>query len=93
MLYIIRESSEEKLQKILEDLSPHQIILFIGESVLLLTKPKATYYQKLSTNDVYVLSPDLSARGMLKNLYFSANLVDYDGFVRLTEEYPVALSF
>ncbi|GBU12516.1 mnm(5)-s(2)U34-tRNA synthesis 2-thiolation protein [Enterobacterales bacterium] len=37
---------------------------------------------------VYVLSEDLAARGLIGQILHSATLIDYTGFVALTEKHP-----
>ncbi len=39
---------------------------------------------------VYVLQPDLDARGLTARLIDGVNLVDYGGFVDLTVEHPTS---
>lgn len=49
--------------------------------------------QVLSTHKVYALIPDLKARGLLERIIPNIELVDYEGFVALTEELDTVQSW
>jgi len=49
--------------------------------------------QVLSLHIVYALIPDLKACGLLERVIPGIELVDYDGFVALTEEFGTVQSW
>ena len=49
--------------------------------------------QVLSLHRIYALIPDLKARGLLKRVKPGIDLVDYDGFVALTEQFDTVQSW
>jgi len=49
--------------------------------------------QVLSLHKVYALIPDLRARGLLERVIPGIELVDYQGFVALTEEFDTVQSW
>lgn len=49
--------------------------------------------QVLSTHRVYALIPDLKARGLLERVIPNIELVDYEAFVALTEEFDTVQSW
>jgi tRNA 2-thiouridine synthesizing protein B len=65
------------------------VILLIEDAVIAVTKNSAISEQiknYLVDNKVYVLEPDLKARG-IRRIIEGVEKVDYDGFVKLTVEY------
>lgn len=49
--------------------------------------------QALSKHKVYALTPDLKARGLLERVKPGIELVDYAGFVALTEQFETVQSW
>lgn len=49
--------------------------------------------QAISQYKVYALAPDLKARGLLDRVKPGITLVDYDGFVALTEQFRTVQSW
>ena len=47
----------------------------------------------LITRKVFALASDVKARGLMERLIPGVKLVDYQGFVRLTEEYDTVQSW
>lgn len=49
--------------------------------------------QVLTEHTVYALAPDLKARGLLERVRSGIKLVDYEGFVELTERFKSVQSW
>jgi tRNA 2-thiouridine synthesizing protein B len=66
-------------------------ILFIEDGVYAVlkgTEVSSAIEEATRKFKVYALSPDLAARGVQDRVIDGVELVDYDGFVDLTVEYP-----
>jgi tRNA 2-thiouridine synthesizing protein B len=66
-------------------------ILFIEDGVYAVlkgTEVSSVVEEAAKKRKVYALSPDLAARGVQDRVIDGVELVDYDGFVDLTVEYP-----
>lgn len=96
MLHIVNKSPFEKnsLETCLRLLSPGDQVLLIEDAVVAAIENNRTEQslndaQELST--IYVLSPDLQARGLgNKPIISGIKAINYDGFVDLTEaHHPV----
>jgi tRNA 2-thiouridine synthesizing protein B len=98
MLHIINKSPFEKnsLDSCLRMAQPGHGLLLIEDGVYAATQGSATQARiteacaKLS---VYVLQPDLDARGMSAKLIPGVSSVDYAGFVDLVEKYNTSHSW
>jgi tRNA 2-thiouridine synthesizing protein B len=98
MLHIVNKSPFEKnsLDSCLRMAQPGQALLLIEDGVYAATLGSATQARiteactKLS---VFVLQPDLDARGMTTKLIPGVSAVDYGGFVDLVEKYNTSHSW
>jgi tRNA 2-thiouridine synthesizing protein B len=57
------------------------------------TAPAKKLEQMMKTIPVYVLQPDVEARGMQSRVLDGVKMVDYGGFVDLAAEYPTVQSW
>ena len=57
------------------------------------TAPAKKLEQLMKTIPVYVLQPDVEARGMQSRVLDGVKMVDYGGFVDLAAEYPTVQSW
>jgi len=94
MLHIVNKSPRQSstLQSCLRLAQPGQALLLIEDGVYAATPagalacgmPEAAQQLK-----VYVLRPDLEARGMAGRLVAGITAIDYEGFVDLVTEHPI----
>jgi tRNA 2-thiouridine synthesizing protein B len=98
MLHIINKSPFERnsLDSCLRLARPGSSLLLIEDAVYAAAKGNiAADKVKLAsqTLKVYVLAPDLEARGMKESAMEGVTLVDYGGFVDLVAEHSVVQSW
>ncbi|MBK8738601.1 MAG: sulfurtransferase complex subunit TusB [Betaproteobacteria bacterium] len=98
MLHIVNKSPLERnaLDSCLRVAQPGNAVLLIEDAVYAATNGnKAADRIKLAAQalKVYVLAPDLEARGMKDAAIGDVTLVDYGGFVDLVAEHPVVQSW
>jgi len=76
---------------------PSSAILLIEDGVYALQGNSAAatrLQQAMENHPVYALQPDLQARGISEeNMLDGVEMVDYDGFVKLTTEYEKSQSW
>ena len=95
MLHIINQSpsNSNSLESCLKIIDRHDVILFIENAVvatLINTSFTPLLNQVLETNKIYVLEPDLAARGLLDKVIPAIQLINYAEFVELTiKHYPI----
>lgn len=95
MLHIIAKSPVEP--RMLERIDAGDTVLFIRSAVFAVMSGNILR-ERLKTmsiqNQLFVLSPDLIARGILaEELLEGIGIIDYSDFVELTIEYPVINSW
>lgn len=98
MLHIVNKSpfQTSTLDSCLRMAQPGGAVLFIEDAVYAATVGSATessVRHACATLKVYVLQPDMDARGMTGKLIDGVTLVDYSGFVDLTAEYSTSHSW
>ena len=98
MLHIVNKSPFEKnsLDTCLRMAQPGQALLLIGDGVYAATLGSATesrITEACAKLSVFVLQPDLDARGMTAKLIPGVSTVDYGGFVDLVEKYNTSHSW
>ncbi|BCO27223.1 protein TusB [Rhodoferax lithotrophicus] len=98
MLHIINKSPFEKntLDTCLRLAQPGHALLLIEDGIYAATQGSAAQErmtQACANLSVFVLQPDLDARGMSAKLMPGVNLVDYGGFVDLVEKYDTSHSW
>jgi sulfur relay protein TusB/DsrH len=95
MLHIIAKSPVEPV--ILDRIGAGDTVLFIRSAVLAVLSGNILREQlklMLIQNQLFALSPDLAARGILpEELLDDIRVIDYAGFVELTIEHPVIQSW
>lgn len=92
MLHIVNKSpfQTSTLETCLRIAQPGNALLLIEDGVYAATvgsAAEAALRQACSALKVYVLQPDLEARGMTAKLLDGVTPVDYGGFVDLTVQY------
>ena len=92
MLHIVNKSPLERstLDSCLAAAQPGAALLLIEDGVYAATRGNAAESKlaaALKTLDIYVLAPDLEARGMAQALAAGVTLVDYAGFVGLVTQH------
>jgi len=98
MLHIVNKSPLERnsLADCLETATPGSLLL-IEDAVYAATREhaSASLIESAISNGhkVYVLQPDLEARGMAERAMEGVSLVDYEGFVDLVAAEPVCHSW
>lgn len=99
VLHIVNKSPYDRtsLDACLRLARPDSAVLLIEDGVYA-ALPKAAaserVQQALKNHQIYVLQPDLQARGINPdNLIDGISLVDYDGFVKLTSDYDKSQSW
>jgi tRNA 2-thiouridine synthesizing protein B len=97
MLHIVNKSptSGSALESALR-LAGSGALLLIEDGVYAATRgnpAEAKLREALGRMKVYVLGPDLEARGMADHLTEGVALVDYGGFVDLVVEHPTCQSW
>jgi tRNA 2-thiouridine synthesizing protein B len=99
MLHTVNKSPFEKnsLQTCLRLSKPGSIILLIEDGVygaLKGSEVATRLGEQMQDRQVYVLDPDLKARGLDQDkLIDGIEVVDYDGFVKLAAEAPKVQSW
>lgn len=94
ILHIINASpfQHDALQRCREVATAQDAILFIEDGTLALSNP-STFLMNLPTTHVFVLEPDMQARGMTLPSSPIVTAVDFDGFVELTVQATKTLSW
>jgi tRNA 2-thiouridine synthesizing protein B len=93
VLHIVNKSPYDRnsLDTCLRLALPGSAILLIEDGVYAARKPSSAadnLLQALENHPLYALQADLQARGLAaESLVDGVQLVDYDGFVKLTTEY------
>src|SRR5674476_202282 len=98
MLHIINKSPFETntLNTCLRMAQPGHALLLIEDGVYAATQGSAAeerMRQACSTLKVYALQPDMDARGVAGKVMGGVTLVDYGGFVDLTEQHDTSHSW
>jgi tRNA 2-thiouridine synthesizing protein B len=99
VLHIVNKSPYDRnsLDTCLRLALPGSAILLIEDGVYAARKPSSAadkLLQALENHPLYALQADLQARGLAaESLVDGVQLVDYDGFVKLTTEYDKAQSW
>ncbi len=98
MLHIINKSpfQTSTLDTCLRMAQPGNALLLIEDGIYAATVgsvAEARVRQACATLKVYVLQPDMDARGVTGKLIDGVTLVDYNGFVDLTLEYNTSHSW
>lgn len=93
MLHIVNKSPLEKtsLNSCLATALPGAAVLLIEDGVYAATRgnaAEAALRDAMGRLKVYVLKPDMDARGMADRVTDGVTLVDYGGFVDLVAEHP-----
>jgi tRNA 2-thiouridine synthesizing protein B len=93
MLHIVNKSPLEKtsLDSCLATAQPGAAVLLIEDGVYAATRgnaAEAKMREAMGQLKVYVLKPDMDARGMADRVMEGVTLVDYGGFVDLVTEHP-----
>jgi tRNA 2-thiouridine synthesizing protein B len=93
VLHIVNKSPTDgnALDGALRMASAECALLLIEDAVYAATRggiAEARIKEALRLHKVYVLGPDLEARGMADRLTDGVTLVDYPGFVDLVAEHP-----
>ncbi len=93
MLHIVNKSHMQAsaLQTCLRLAQPGSALLLIEDAVYAATQAGAascSMTDALQQLKVYVLQPDLQARGMASRLQAGVTAIDYAGFVDLVAEHP-----
>jgi tRNA 2-thiouridine synthesizing protein B len=93
MLHIVNKSHAQTrtLESCLRMTRPSHALLLIEDAVYAATRGGAAssrLFEALKTLKVYVLQPDLEARGMAGQLVDGVKAIDYAGFVDLVAEHP-----
>jgi tRNA 2-thiouridine synthesizing protein B len=92
MLHIVNKSPLERstLDSCLAAAQPSAAVLLIEDGVYAATRGNAAEAKlcaALANLEIYVLAPDLEARGMAQALTAGVKLVDYAGFVELVVQH------
>lgn len=92
MLHIVNKSPLERstLDSCLATAQPGAAVLLIEDGVYAATRGNAAEAKlcaALANLEIYVLAPDLEARGMAQALTAGVKLVDYAGFVELVAQH------
>jgi tRNA 2-thiouridine synthesizing protein B len=93
MLHIVNKSHQQTstLASCLRLAKPGQALLLTEDAVLAATKAGAAsagLAPALASLKVYVLQPDVEARGMAGRLIDGVTAIDYAGFVDLVAKHP-----
>ena len=92
MLHIVNKSPLERnaLASCLAAAQPGAAVLLIEDGVYAATRGNAAEAKLRAASaqlDIYVLAPDLEARGMAQSLSEGVKAVDYSGFVELVVQH------
>ena len=98
MLHIVNKSPLERntLDSCLRVARPGNALLLIEDAIYAAVKGNAVadkLRRAAQTLKIYVLAPDLEARGMKDSAVDGVTLVDYGGFVDLVAEHPAVQSW
>ena len=98
MLHIINKTSIFEPQRLsaLRIIKPEDALLFLADGVYLLHKinPHIEKLLKHINNEkIFVLEPDVNARGLKNLINNKIKLIDYDDFVALTEQYHPTMNW
>ncbi len=98
MLHIVNKSPSERnaFDSCLRLATKGSAVLLIEDAVYAATKGTAAAAQlqaAMADLKVYVLAPDMEARGMAGRVLEGVNLVDYGGFVDLAAEHNTCQSW
>lgn len=98
MLHIVNKSPFEKnsLATCLRMAQPGHALLLIEDGIYAATQGSAVQpliVEACAKLSVFVLQPDVDARGMSSKLITGVNTVDYGGFVDLVEKYDTSHSW
>jgi tRNA 2-thiouridine synthesizing protein B len=97
MLHIVNRSPLERnsLDSCLRMARPGSSLLLIEDGVCAATRGSdaGERLSRLEGIALYVLGPDLDARGLRSRLIDGAKIVDYEGFVELVTATPVSQSW
>jgi len=98
MLHTVNKSPYERntFDACLAHVKKGSAILLIEDGVYAAMKgtaPAKKLEQMMKTIPVYVLQPDVEARGMQARVLDGVKMVDYGGFVDLAAEYPTVQSW
>jgi tRNA 2-thiouridine synthesizing protein B len=98
MLHTVNKSPYERnaFDTCLAHVKKGSAILLIEDGVYAAVKgtaPAKKLEQMMKTIPVYVLQPDVEARGMQSRVLDGVKMVDYGGFVDLAAEYPTVQSW
>ncbi|GAB2927585.1 sulfurtransferase complex subunit TusB [Hafnia psychrotolerans] len=90
MLFTLANSPQScDLTAFLRLVGPQDALLLVQDGVLAAVKnSEASKCLTAWGLPVYVLSEDLAARGLIGQILHSTTLIDYTGFVALTEKHP-----
>ena len=92
MLHIVNKSPLERstLASCLAAAQPGAAVLLIEDGVYAATRGNAAQAKlraAMANLEIFVLAPDLEARGMAQSLAEGVKLVDYAGFVELVAQH------
>ena len=98
MLHTVNKSPFERstFDTCLAHIKKGSAILLIEDGVYAAMKgtaPAKKLEQVMKTIPVYILQPDVEARGMQSRVLDGVKMVDYGGFVDLAAEYPTVQSW
>jgi tRNA 2-thiouridine synthesizing protein B len=98
MLHIVNKSPQERntLDSCLAAAQPGGALLLIEDGVYAATRGNAAQAKLAAARaqlEIYVLGPDLEARGMAQALADGIKLVDYAGFVDLVAQHKTCQSW
>ena len=98
MLHIVNKSPLERntLDSCLAAAQPGAAVLLIEDGVYAATRGNAAEGKLRAASErleIYVLAPDLEARGMANSVSEGVKLVDYGGFVDLVTKYSTCQSW
>ena len=98
MLHTVNKSPFERnpFDTCLAHVKKGSAILLIEDGVYAAMKgtaPAKKLEQMMKTIPVFVLQPDVEARGMQSRVLDGVKMVDYGGFVDLAAEYPTVQSW
>lgn len=98
MLHTVNKSpfGHSALDACLKHVKPGSAVLLIEDGIYAATRdtaPARRLEEALATVAVYVLQPDVEARGLQERLMEGVRLVDYGGFVDLVIEHDTVQSW
>lgn len=94
-LHIVNKSPylNNSLERCLDNIDAGAALLLIEDGVLAATNNKSPIDSNQKDCQFYVLKEDLIARGLLENCQSNFTIIDYDGFVSLTEQFKKSISW